>query len=156
VKRWYRRREEVGGRFGVARVKVPGQGAFGSGGERDRGGELELLARDSAKRSRRPRPGDIRSLVRHQKWHLYVGGVWIMDWEDDYNYEERTRDGRWELVVEDWKDGIIAERFLIARRLMEGVHGIRVRISGPEGQRQAKHRLARELGIPARRRTEAR
>lgn len=69
----------------------------------------------------------IRNLKLQVKYHFDVNDVHVCDYIADFKYEEWDGQARiWRLVVEDAK-GMKTPEYIIKRKLMRAMHGIKVR-----------------------------
>jgi hypothetical protein len=72
--------------------------------------------------------GLIRNLRVHTKWGLVVNGQKVGTYTDDFNYEERTKEGQWFFVCEDVKSDFTRKdkHYRRQRKLMVACYGITI------------------------------
>ena len=106
---------------------------FDSKEELKRYKDLQVLQRD----------GQIRELYTQQEFTLKINNIDVGKYTCDFIYQEKTKDGIWVEIFEDYKGFYTSEsKFRI--KIFEAIYGVKVRITGP-----AKTRTRKNIKIPA-------
>jgi hypothetical protein len=90
------------------------RGNSGSGPEKDRRAELQVLAQ----------VGAIKDLREQVPYPFVWNGVHLTSWKADFVYFDVAAG---EVVVEDTKAGLVSDRHVLCMRLMRAAYGITVR-----------------------------
>ena len=102
-------------KYRAKKVKTE-DGTFEIQAEYARWCELKLLER----------AGEIAALNRQGKWGLFVNGIQVATYRDDFNYLDRSKSC---VVVEDVK-GFKTPVYRLKKKLMKAIHGIDILETG--------------------------